>query len=460
MSLSMSSDLLEAVVFEDSDKVIRCVVLQGLDVYLDIESEVSGEISILRDTLLSLGASVSSVLREGITHVVSNDFQTENCVNAVHLKPRPLIVSPSWIFECNKQGMHVSEAPYLLYNLKEELELADGQVTKKHLENRVKRSNKVMMRGRTKRTMAEHVEKDIEQLSMAFQDIHVKPVTIRTKSTTLNDLQLMPTPPELVYRRKRIIHNIVASALSEISKRNLRETIRRMGVYEYKRKVNERTKVLVADDEGTLTPNLLRALVLGVKIVREEWVRDSSEKGCWLHATSNYCVERWLPIYRHRRHRGLRRLLNSSYVFFASTGCSLPHETLKFLIAHAGGKVTNRISEADVIITHSRHRSDISKIISKRKPATVIVAQWLIDSILKGAMRPFDQYELELPDSTSSVIRSRDSSFCCPASANVEGEASSTVALPKGSALSCVKTKSFSNVHSPNDDEFAIVTAQ
>lgn len=57
------------------------------------------------------------------------------------------------------------------------------------------------------------------------------------------------------------------------SKRNLRETIRRMGVYEYKRKVNERTKVLVADDEGTLTPNLLRALVLGVKIVREEWVR-------------------------------------------------------------------------------------------------------------------------------------------------------------------------------------------
>lgn len=46
-----------------------------------------------------------------------------------------------------------------------------------------------------------------------------------------------------------------------------------MGVYEYKRKVNERTKVLVADDEGTLTPNLLRALVLGVKIVREEWVR-------------------------------------------------------------------------------------------------------------------------------------------------------------------------------------------
>lgn len=75
-------------------------------------------------------------------------------------------------------------------------------------------------------------------------------------------------------------------------------------------------------------------------------------------------------------------------------------------------------------------------------------------------MRPFDQYELELPDSTSSVIRSRDSSFCCPASANVEGEASSTVALPKGSALSCVKTKSFSNVHSPNDDEFAIVTAQ
>lgn len=49
-----------------------------------------------------------------------------------------------------------------------------------------------------------------------LSDIHVKPVTIRTKSTTLNDLQLMPTPPELVYRRKRIIHNIVASALSEM----------------------------------------------------------------------------------------------------------------------------------------------------------------------------------------------------------------------------------------------------
>uniref|UniRef100_A0A914ZUI9 BRCT domain-containing protein n=1 Tax=Parascaris univalens TaxID=6257 RepID=A0A914ZUI9_PARUN len=454
MSLSMSSDLLETVVSDDSDEVIRCAVLQGLDVYLDIESEVSGEISILRDILLLLGASVSSVLREGITHVVSNDCRMENCVNALHLKPHPLIVSSLWVLECNKRGMHVSEAPYMLCSLKEELELADGRMAKELLENRVKRSNKI--RRRTERTMVEHVEKDMEQLSMAFQDIHLKPVAVRTKSTTLNDLQLMPSPPELGYRRKRVTHNIVASALSEISKKNLRQTIRKLGVYGYGRKVDERTKVLVADDEGTPTPNLLRALVLGVKIVRVEWVRDSAEKGCWLHVTSSYCVERWLPIYRRRGRRGLKRLLCSSCVFFASTGCSLPQETLKFLIAHAGGKVTNRISEADVVITHSRHRSDVSKIVTRRKPATAVVAQWLTDSILKGAMRPFDQYELELPYSTSSAISSRDSSFCCPASSNVEGEACSTVTLPKGSALSCVKTKSFSSAHLLNDDEFAV----
>ncbi|VDM23959.1 unnamed protein product [Toxocara canis] len=385
MRISLSLDAFESVCSEEPHRTQQgAAVLQGLHVYLDVASETSQEISALCATLLSLGASVtlessSFRLGEGITHVVSNNHGVQNCAKALRLKPRPLLVSASWVLEydvlCSAQRKHVSEAPYLLYNLKEELGLANMQTKEKRSKDRLKSFRRVS--GGSKKKLSE-VGGDTGQLNMAFQGLHIKPVAVKTKSITLDELQLMPTPPELVNRRKHVRRNIATSALSETSKKLLRERIKKLGLYEYKRKVDDDTKVLVADDKGTVTSNLLKALVLGIGIVSEDWVNNSWKRGCWLHPSFKYYVEKWRPIYKRHNYRGMRRLLNGSQLFYVSTGCSLPHETLTFLISHAGAKVTERVSEADVVIARSKPSSDIIKCISNNKPVAVVVTQWLI----------------------------------------------------------------------------------
>ncbi|VDK17343.1 unnamed protein product [Anisakis simplex] len=296
------------------------------------------------------------------------------------------------LFICNQQRKYVSEAPYLLYSLKEELEMASEQTSEKHIRNDSRCPKEVI-----------HYCSTGEILS----DFRIEPVAVKTKSNALNALQLMPTPPELTNQRTHIRRNIVISVTCETLKNQLRERIRRLGVYEYKRCVNQHTKVLVVDNDTRITSNHLKAILIGVRIVGEEWVYKSWEKGCWLNPTNTYCIPKWYRMYKRCKGRGMKNLFAGSELFFVSTGCSLPYETITFLISYGGGKLTKRICEADVVISGCKHRSNIIKFMSKTKPVRVVVVQWVIDSILKGSRRPFAEYEHELTQHFSTAFVSK-----------------------------------------------------
>ncbi|VDN50153.1 unnamed protein product [Dracunculus medinensis] len=189
-----------------------------------------------------------------------------------------------------------------------------------------------------------------------------RPVTVRTKSKILNDLQIMPSSEEFVrFRHKkaaRKIGNIVLSKLEKILETSMLlvplavgdldsecfldsfkifskphiptlseyETVvaivKRLGVLTVMKEVDQQTRYVVCDTMGSITNSVLDALVACIPIVTSEWAYRSLEMGGWLNGVE-YLVSKWKKSFKIRKKGHPPRLFAKLGCFFISVHCDL-----------------------------------------------------------------------------------------------------------------------------------------
>ena len=175
------------------------------------------------------------------------------------------------------------------------------------------------------------------------------------------------------------------------------KAVERLREYELIDNVNDTTTHVICGDLRR-TMNVLRGIVRGTKIVSFHWVRsfcvtsttqfkksiffkvtESMAKGEWLNE-DKYPVERFSAA--ASLYRANKLLLFENNSLYVSSMSKVPKNDLCDLIECVGGKVTNILKRASIIVGQHKPLVDVP----------CVTSNWILDSIEKGVTLPLTNY--------------------------------------------------------------------
>uniref|UniRef100_A0A0N5ASJ7 BRCT domain-containing protein n=1 Tax=Syphacia muris TaxID=451379 RepID=A0A0N5ASJ7_9BILA len=257
-----------------------------------------------------------------------------------------------------------------------------------------------------------------------------RPVAVKTKSRVLNDLQVINSSEEFVHSSsqtrslRRKPGNIVLSAIGENDREFLYAIVRRLGILRFAKNVDDETRFVIGDDQGSRTLNIMLALVNGIPIVSKEWAYRSLDNMSWL-SSCEFLLPKWKTAYKAYRKGHLQQLFSDFGPFYVSNHCSPPALHLSDFIEKCGGKVIESLSRAAVFIAPSTQWEELkSRLRNDQDSVRMLPESWILGmtceksslvgahySIVNAKLCPFEQHSTisESSEASKSVTLDADS---------------------------------------------------
>ncbi|VDL80337.1 unnamed protein product [Nippostrongylus brasiliensis] len=189
---------------------------------------------------------------------------------------------------------------------------------------------------------------------------------VETASSMINKLQLASTSEEFVEKRpERVVtktrNGIVFTGFPRERQRQLQSDVHSLDL-KVQAKITGRTFCVVSAN-GERTLNTLRAVVMGIPVVKPDWKRG-----------------------RHSQ------LFSGFGKILVCDECSPPTEDLKWIIRESGGQITTNASECALVVAPHDHSLEITCSSDMEDPPPVVIERYILDCVCENEVLAVNDY--------------------------------------------------------------------
>ncbi|XP_011503023.1 PREDICTED: uncharacterized protein LOC105366316 [Ceratosolen solmsi marchali] len=251
-----------------------------------------------------------------------------------------------------------------------ENEIMLQKIEKRKRKNRKIISKKIIVKKVTNLTLLDNMMPNEKKVSQRLSDRN------SLKEFDLKSIRYQRK--ENFYKNQKII--IVVTGLSKEERDLVRSAIKTLGSASLEINVTSRTTHVISS--GVRTINMLKGIIRGCWLLSFEWALKSLENEQWLDPSPFEMIHFAKTVQENRRDR---QLFGKAYVpelfvtcgmIYIENGTSPPTSSLKELIKIAGGRITEDLNRADIIIGLEGLREI-----------------WILDSITTGEVQSLEQYK-------------------------------------------------------------------
>ncbi|WKX88481.1 hypothetical protein Q1695_008262 [Nippostrongylus brasiliensis] len=215
---------------------------------------------------------------------------------------------------------------------------------------------------------------------------------VETASSMINKLQLASTSEEFVEKRpERVVtktrNGIVFTGFPRERQRQLQSDVHSLDL-KVQAKITGRTFCVVSAN-GERTLNTLRAVVMGIPVVKPDWINMCVEENKFL-PLDQFHYERWHSLMEKRRRHS--QLFSSFGKILVCDECSPPTEDLKWIIRESGGQITTNASESALVVAPRDHSLEITCSSDMEDPPPVVIERYILDCVCENEVLAVNDY--------------------------------------------------------------------